>query len=120
MHYRRMFPDDPYMGAWDLEGRETVVVTIERITIEVLKNNTGKDERKPVAHFKGAQKGMVLNKTNCKTIAALYGPDTDKWVGERVELKVQEVTAFGGTHACLRVVPRRPQANTKPQPSEEV
>jgi hypothetical protein len=64
-------------------------------------------ELKLVAYVRNGSKGMVLNKTNCKTIAGLYGPNADAWIGKAVELFATTCSAAGGeTVECLRVKPR--------------
>jgi hypothetical protein len=114
-----MFPDEKYLGAWDLEGRKGVVVVIDRVGVEELTSQRGKDH-KPVAHFRGKKKGMVLNKTNCKTIAALYGKDADDWIGKAVEIYATTCSAGGGEEVeCLRIRPRRPPMPGAGQETEE-
>jgi hypothetical protein len=39
-----------------------------------------------VVYFQGKQKGLVTNKTNANNIAALYGDDTDDWIGQKIML----------------------------------
>jgi len=109
-HWRRMFPDEKYLGAWDIEEKpDGVVVVIARVEVEELNNGTTK-EHKPVAYFRGKKKGMVLNKTNCKVIAQLYGNNTADWIGKSVEICAVEVTAFGKTQPALRVKSRVPSS----------
>src|SRR5579872_2478702 len=62
-----------YVKAEDLGGRE-VRVTMANVELEKLGDDT-----KPVLYFKGKEKGVVLNKTNAKTISDAYGDDTDDW-----------------------------------------
>ena len=62
----------------------------------------GDDTAKPVLYFKGKKSGLVLNKTNGRTIAAAYGPDSDMWVGKAIILYPTE-TDFGGKRVpCIR------------------
>lgn len=64
-----------YLKASDLQDRNVMVV-IDRVEIEKI----GED-RKPVIYFRGKQKGLVANKTNCNAIAAVYGDEMDEWAG---------------------------------------
>lgn len=111
------FPSS-YIKVEDLKGRR-VPVTIERVEVETL--GQGKDqETKPVVYFKGAQKGLVLNRTNANTITDLCGTDeTDEWVGHRIVL-YQDKTDFQGKRvACIRIAeaPKAtPPAAKKPAP----
>lgn len=117
-HWKRMFPDEKYLGAWDMEDfPEGVVMVITKVQIEELKSQRGTDH-KPVAYFKSPKgkemkKGMVLNKTNCKAIAAMYGTNADDWVGKAVEVYATTCQAGGGeTVECLRIRSRVPQMAT--------
>ena len=102
MHWRKYF-DERFIGSWDLEGRGDVTVTIEDVKVEELHSPNGGDDSKPVLFFKGAKKGMVLNRTNAKTIAKLHGPDTDGWIGKQITLYATETSAFGEQVECLRI-----------------
>lgn len=118
MHWKRMFPDEKYLGAWDLEGHSGAVVVIDRVEVEELKSQRGTDH-KPVAYFRGKKKGMVLNKTNCKTIATLYGQNADGWLGKAVEIFATTCSAAGGeTVECLRIRPRKPAMPVPGKPVE--
>lgn len=121
-HYRSMF-DNAYIGAWDIPTGRDAVVTIKKITGGTLKSQRGTD-RKPIAFFEGKKKGMVLNKTNCKTIAAMYGDDTDAWIGKQIAIYASTTTAGGETVACLRVRSGEPrsggqQTSMVPDPPED-
>ena len=48
--------------------------------------DVGDAERKPVLHFEGKNKGLVLNKTNSRVIAGAYSDDTDPWAGKPLVL----------------------------------
>lgn len=115
--YRGMFQSD-YLGAWDLPAGKDVVVTIAAISVEQLTNSRGKKEQKPVLTFDGKKKGVVMNKTNCKTIAALYGNDTAQWIGKRIALYATQTQFGNDTVDCIRVrgaVPKRAY-EVKPKP----
>ena len=46
---------------------------------------------------------MILNVVNMKTIAKMYGSDTDNWPGHKVQIYAS-TTKFGGdTVECLRI-----------------
>jgi len=76
----------------------------------------GKDPvEKPVVYFEEIDKGLVLNKTNGKSIAGMYGNDTEDWAGERVTLYPTEVNFQGTMTPCIRVrgkVPKKAKAPT--------
>ena len=61
------------------------VVTIDTVAMENVAIDSQPAEMKPVLFFKGAPKGMILNKTNANILAALFGPETDHWTGHQIE-----------------------------------
>lgn len=103
-HWKSMMDRD-YIFAFDLEGKD-VVVEIARVAPGELVSTGGRKTKKPVAFFKGKQKGLALNATNCKTIAAMFGNDTTAWVGKRITLYPTTTTMGGDTVECIRVRPR--------------
>ena len=53
---------------------------------------------------KGAKKGMILNKTNCKIISKrLDSPYIEQWVGKSITIYAAKVRAFGEMVEALRV-----------------
>jgi hypothetical protein len=90
-----------YMKADDVH--EELTVTIQQVLMEEMENREGETETKPVIFFKGAKKGMVLNKTNFASIAFQCGDDTDAWAGKEITLYAPLVSAFGETKPALRV-----------------
>ena len=87
MDIDQAFPSK-YLSSDDLDGRE-VRLTIARVEVEEVGRNK---DRKPILYFTKAKKGMVLNKTNAKTIAAAYGKNTDQWEDREIvifSMKVQ-------------------------------
>lgn len=104
MELANIFPAK-YLKATDLKGREHTV-TIERAEIETLG-----DDRKLVLYFKGAEKGLVTNRTNADRIAHGYGTNTDLWLGQPILLYCDLVSFQGRTVEAVRVrVPAKPAA----------
>lgn len=105
MDYRKMF-DSEYIGAWDLP--RDVTVTIASVKAGQLVGEKGRTAKKPILRFERTEKAFAANKTNCKTIAAMYGTNTREWIGKRVTLYAT-VTEFGGKQVeCIRVRPQVP------------
>lgn len=104
--------DSPYLGAWDLPQGEDRIVTITKVVGEELMSNRGKD-KKPVAYIEESDRGLVLNKTNARTIAALYTNDTNKWIGQRITLYRTTVQVGPEVKDCIRVRPDRPADEVK-------
>ena len=110
MDYRTMF-DSEYLGAWDLP--RDVTVTIATVKAGQLVGEKGRTAKKPIITFVGKQKGFAANKTNCRTIAAMYGTNTKEWIGKRITLYAT-TTEFGGKQMdCIRVRPQVPAAAAK-------
>jgi len=119
MRVSLLFPN-AYLSADDFRGAD-VTMTIARLTVEDLRTNGGSTEKKPCLYFVEIEdkhkrgrmddnKKLVLNKTNAKTIAAMYGNETDDWVGKRITL-YPTTTKFGrDTVDCIRVRPSKPRA----------
>jgi len=114
MNIYDVFPSK-YVRASDLAGR-TVTVTIDRLALEEV-GAPPKTERKPVLYFRRATKGLVLNRTNGMALAALYGPETDNWIGKTVQLYVAQVRAFGSVQDAIRL---RAAVQPAPTPTEQV
>lgn len=79
-----------------------VTLTIETITEETLFNGHG-EEVKLVLHFVESKKGLILNKTNAKKLAKMFGGETEDWTGRLVELYAKTIRAFGSTHNAVRL-----------------
>lgn len=104
-----------YLKAADLQDRP-VNVLIDRVEIE----DVADGERKPVLYFHGKAKGLVLNKTNARVIAAAHGDDTDAWEGQPLALFPAMVDFRGDTVEAIRVRLPKPKAATpteKPKPA---
>jgi hypothetical protein len=104
--YRGMYDKD-YIGHWDLEGKP-VTVTIREVKAGDLTQQGGRKSKRPLVFFEGAEKALVLNKTNGKIIAGLYGTKTEGWVGKKITM-YPTITNFGSeTVECIRVKPEVP------------
>ena len=96
MNINDAFPG-AYLKATDLQGRAAAVI-IESCTIEKM----GEDTR-PVLHFQGKDKALVLNKTNANTVVERYGEETDAWTGKPLTVYPTTTDYQGKRVACLRV-----------------
>ena len=62
------------------------VVTIESVSTEWLGQGPEAD-RKLIVHFRELDHGLVLNKTNYRSLFELTGTsETDNWIGKRIQL----------------------------------
>jgi hypothetical protein len=96
--FQNAFPSK-YLRVADLNGR-AVPVTIESVMLETV----GMDS-KYVARFKNCRlKPVVLNKSNCLTIAEIGGSDdVDTWPGLRVEVFPTTTDYQGKRVGCIRI-----------------
>lgn len=117
--WRTMFDPGKYIGGWELvddRGEpKDYTLQIERVVADRLTlPGTSKSERKPIVHFKGSKKPLACNKTNAKTIAAMYGNDTTSWVGKRVTLYYDASVQMKGERVGgIRIRPTVPRSSTK-------
>jgi hypothetical protein len=113
--YRRMFDDKEHLYAYDLDGRE-VAVQIEKVFAGELIGEKGRKSKKPMIKFVGKDKKLAVNKTNGKTIAKLYGKNTDDWEGQWITI-YPPTTEFGCSAAPRqRQRPRRQPRREGPGP----
>lgn len=108
-HWKKL-TNPNYIGAHDFQPGQELTVTIESVSKEMVKSMEGKDEPCIFAKLKGAQKPLILNKTNCKLITkVLSTPYIEEWGGGRVILYVAKVKAFGEVVDAIRVKNQKPQ-----------
>lgn len=92
----------PHLEALDVGDKigDGQTVTIKGTDIKAV---GAEKERRGVLYFAEFDRGLVLNKVNSRTIAGLYGPDTEQWVGKKIELYRSETSFQGKTVPCIRV-----------------
>jgi len=104
-HIDLLYPSK-YLKAVDLQGKD-VTVTIEDIEPrhELAGRSGGKfvKESKPVVKMAGKDKLFVMNKTNARTVADMYGKKPIEWIGKKITLYPTTTQAGGETHECIRV-----------------
>lgn len=106
-HWKRLINPD-FIGAYALEADKDLVVTIDYVQLETIKGTDGKSEECTVAHLV-KQKPLILNMTNSKSIAKLYGPYIEDWAGKQITLFASTTKAFGDIVECLRIRPTVPR-----------
>ena len=98
-----------YLVGDDLDG--DVTVTIERVVLEPFRDpRTRLATRQAVMYFLRAKRGLIVNRTNWRAIAELYGDESDNWTGKRITLISTMVDAYGKQTRAVRVRPVRPAA----------
>jgi hypothetical protein len=107
----RAFFDTHILRVWHLQGKERVyrITRVTALTSEMV-NDKGvrKVQRQPKLLLE-TQKGkalplpLLLNKTNAKAIAQMYGKRPADWVGKLISLYPGTTDAFGETVDCIRI-----------------
>lgn len=72
-----------FLKAAEFHG-EDVTFTIADVELQELEREDNSKERKGLMSFKETPKLLVLNRTNAKCVAAMFGNETDTWRGKRV------------------------------------
>lgn len=104
-HWKRLMNPD-YIGAYWLPPGEDVTVVIDYVQREMITGTGGKKEECSVAHLRGGIKPFILNVTNSKSIAKLYGDFVEDWAGKQITLYADKTRIGGETVDCLRIRPR--------------
>jgi hypothetical protein len=98
------YDQSQWMKAADLD--EELLLKIKDVTEEPV--GAGKEkEMKLCVWFTNQKQGLLLNKTNNRTLRGAYGDETDEWVGKRVVVFVVETERGPG----LRVRIPTPKGN---------
>jgi hypothetical protein len=79
-----------WLASEDFAGLGDVTVQIESIKrhTDVALDAGRKEPELFAVHFKGSEKGMILNATNRKTLSSAFGADTKNWIGQKVKIFV--------------------------------
>jgi hypothetical protein len=96
MNINDAFSSD-YIKHGDLRGQPHVL-TMSRIEIKEFD-----DGDKPCLHFSNSKKPLLLNKTNSNIIADIFGPETNGWMGQQIELYPAKTEFKGQMTDCIRV-----------------
>ena len=114
-HWKNLANYD-YLGAYSFAGiTDKIVLTIKTVSTALVKNEGGKEDNCVIATFEEKNvdgvtiKPMIFNKTNCKTVSALYGDFIEGWPGKKI-IVFPTTTTFGReTRPCLRVKKEVPE-----------
>jgi len=110
MHFKLLNPGK-YLGAADFEspdwkhGKEPTL-TIRKVVLEQMEGEAPKGpDGKPMGEAPKEMKGMIsvdespkgwlMNVTNARCLAAMFGNETNSWIGKRVALHCEQVMSFG-------------------------
>jgi hypothetical protein len=106
--FDELFPGR-FLKSGEFKGRE-VTLTIASVQIEELPDEKGTPNKdgvrvrvRGIVGFKQTKKLLVLNRTNGEAVKAMFGRQTDDWIGKRVTFFPAVVDAFGGETTAIRV-----------------
>ena len=111
MNINEAFPA-AFINAASLNGQKHTV-KIESFSREEMPGG----EEKPVVHFKDKGPGLILNRTNATTLSAMFGDETDSWIGKSIELRTEKVNFKGEMRDGIRVAPAT-ETETKAAPAK--
>lgn len=115
-HYKKLINPD-YLGAYSINEGEDLTVTMDFVQVEEVVGEKAKKDNCSVLHLVG-QKPMILNATNSKSIAKLYGPYIEDWHGQKITLFATTTKMAGEMVECLRVRPKVAVKVAKPIAAE--
>lgn len=108
MKINDLFKSKKSLAAADLAGKAV------RVTIESVTSQKFDEGEKPILHFVGKEKTLVLNRVNSYAIGNAVGSDeSDDWVGWSIVLYPTKVLFQGKMVDAIRV-DDRPGATKKP------
>jgi hypothetical protein len=117
------FDQSKYWRADDLTAPKRL--KIKKVTAELVGRGNER-EQKLVVWFVNEDRGLILNKTNNRTMRGAFGDDTAKWIGRIIELFPTLTEMAGEMTPALRVrIPPPKQAasgngsESKPQLGED-
>jgi hypothetical protein len=99
-----------FLRAEDLAQEKTL--RIKKATEEVVGNGADR-EKKLAIWFTNEQRGLLLNRTNNRTIRSAYGDDVEGWAGKLIVVFPTETEMRGRVVPCLRVRIPPPKAEGK-------
>jgi hypothetical protein len=107
------YDQSPFLKAADLEREKKF--RIKSVTEEVVGTE---QEKKLVVRFTNDDRGLVLNKTNNRTLRAAFGDAVDGWVGKIIIIFPTMVDMRGKLVPALRVriPPPKQTATAAPAP----
>ena len=105
------FDKSNYFRAEDI--KQDRKLRIKAVTQEIFERDGGK-EKKLVLWFTNADQGLVLNKTNIRTLKGAYNDDTTDWIGKVIVVFPVMAEFRGKMTPALRVrIPPPKQATTE-------
>ena len=110
---------DRFVVAGDLQGKDTKL-TIVKVECSDETLGEGRKVKRIHVYFKGAQKPLLLNTTNTKSIIAMYGSKAADWVGKVITLYPSTCKFGRGMVDCIRVRATEAQSAPPEAPKDDL
>jgi hypothetical protein len=117
-HWKQL-QDPRFIGAYALPNGDDMTVTITNVRKEEVTMMGGKKEDHTIVYLAN-QKPLILNVTNSKSIAKLYGAYIEDWEGKDITLYASTTKMGGEIVECLRIRPSVPKKQKPPIPEERL
>lgn len=91
-----------YLTGDHLKGRNRLLV-IQEFREEYVERPDGNTVKKQVLIFDEPSTRLILNKTNARALAEMFGPETDNWRGKQIELYAEEKKVFGKARQIVKI-----------------
>ena len=99
-----LHPSEYIRAADIIEAGGKVTLAIKRVEANAeLTCQGGVKDHKPVMHFDGTPKKLVLNKTNTRRIMEWHGASVKEWKGKKITLITEK---WRGAEEAVRVTPK--------------
>lgn len=113
-HWKKLYNPN-YLGAYAFQPGEDKILTIAKVVRELVQGEEGRTDECTVAHFTTAEKPMIMNRTNQKTIEKIYEtPYVEDWIGKSIQVYVTKVRLKKDTVDGLRIRPEPPVQKLPP------
>lgn len=117
-HWKQL-QDPRFIGAYALPNGDDMTVTITNVRKEEVTMMGGKKEDHTIVYLAN-QKPLILNVTNSKSIAKLYGAYIEDWEGKDITLYASTTKMGGEIVECLRIRPAVPKKHKPPIPEDRL
>lgn len=117
-HWKKL-QDPRFIGAYALPNGNDMTVTITNVRKEEVTMMGGKKEDHTIVYLAN-QKPLILNVTNSKSIAKLYGAYIEDWEGKDITLYASTTKMGGEIVECLRIRPSVPKKQKPLIPEERL
>jgi len=93
-----------YITAVEIDKRE-LTLKIAKVVREKVSDikNPDKMKMKGIIFFDNAERGWIMNRTNVQCLIALFGNETDGWIGKRVTIYATPVKVGPKTELGIRI-----------------